>query len=85
MPVIKTKMTNILPFEPHFTCFLGSPLGLFLTLRGANAVFEQLNTLPSGIVGDDEGISQHISPFTLPSGAVYNIFHPSDPVGKYYV
>jgi hypothetical protein len=85
MPVIKTKMTNILPFEPHFTCFLGSPLGLFLTLRGANAVFEQLSTKSSGIVGDDEGISQHISPFTLPSGAVYNIFHPSDPVGKYYV
>lgn len=82
MPTIKSKMTNILPFEPHFTCFLGSPLGLFLTLRGANTVFERLRESSSNSIGDDEDPSHEVSSFTLPSGAVYNIFHPSDPVGK---
>jgi len=83
-PSLHAPMTHTIPFVPEFTIFLGSPIGLFLTLRGAHAVFDQLlqmeltekAKLDNGI--DD--ISSITSPFTLPSGSIYNIFHPSDPV-----
>jgi phospholipase DDHD1 len=60
-----------LPFTPQHTIFLGSPLGIFLTLRGAHAVFESLRNSSS---------SSPVSSFTLPTQSVFNIFHPSDPV-----
>jgi len=82
MPRLKKEMLKTLPFEPHFSCFLGSPLGLFLTLRGANDVFEKLRTEASGVNSNNDDLTFETSPFTLPSGAIYNIFHPSDPVGK---
>jgi hypothetical protein len=51
---------------------LGAPIGLFLTLRGAHAVFDDLR---NNTVGKPKA-----SPFTLPSGSIHNIFHPSDPI-----
>ncbi len=62
----------VIPFEPEFTMFVGSPIGLFLSLRGAHAVFDSIR--------DTHPQKPRISPFTLPTKAVYNIFSPSDPV-----
>lgn len=85
-PTLTRPMQQTIPFSPEYTIFLGSPLGLFLTLRGSHAVFESLrqeavlraresSTLP------DEVILQRVpSPFHLPTNYLYNIFHPSDPV-----
>lgn len=74
-PTLSKPMKRILPFEPHHTIFLGSPIGLFLTLRGAHPVFDAMrDNLPDG-PGKPEA-----SPFRLPTKTVHNIFHPSDPV-----
>ena len=74
-PSLPRPMKLILPFEPHHTIFLGSPIGLFLTLRGAHPVFDALrDKLPKG-PGRPKA-----SPFRLPSKGIHNIFHPSDPV-----
>ena len=62
-------MAAAIPFEPEHTFFWGSPLGIFLTLRGAHPVFEELRYE-----------SSLVSSFTLPTKSLYNIFHPSDPV-----
>lgn len=92
-----TKKMKPIPFFPDFTIFLGSPLGLFLTLRGAHPVFDELRVAAvqeaqekavevaeaKADCADTEETSVSLplaSPFTLPSGAIYNIFHPSDPV-----
>lgn len=91
-PSLPKKMTHSIPFVPHLTIFVGSPLGLFLTLRGAHAVFdEMLQTATMDAKQKAEMNAKHhadydelflpvTSPFTLPSGSIYNIFHPSDPV-----
>mmetsp|Transcript_31852 Transcript_31852/g.46433 ORF Transcript_31852/g.46433 Transcript_31852/m.46433 type:complete len:674 (-) Transcript_31852:279-2300(-) len=90
-PTLHKQLTKTLPFNPDFTFFLGSPLGLFLTLRGAHPVFDEMRIFAKTDVmevnGDDNDVvyvenptSPYSSPFTLPSGAIYNIFHPSDPV-----
>jgi len=94
-PCLPKKMTQTIPFTPDMTVFLGSPIGLFLTLRGAHPVFDELRAVAEAeraslIPCDDEedetpppvfDISPIIcSPFSLPTGALYNIFHPSDPV-----
>jgi hypothetical protein len=42
MPTLKRPMESALPFMPDSVFLLGSPLGLFLTLRGANTIFESL-------------------------------------------
>ena len=68
-PSLTRPMAAAIPFEPEHTFFWGSPLGIFLTLRGAHPVFEELR---------DE--SSLVSSFTLPTKSLYNIFHPSDPV-----
>jgi hypothetical protein len=44
-------------------------------LRGAHPVFDELRKN-----GNDETDETNISPFTLPSGSVHNVFHPSDPI-----
>lgn len=69
-PSLTRPMTAAIPFEPEHTFFWGSPLGIFLTLRGAHPVFEELR---------DDSVSL-VSTFTLPTKSLYNIFHPSDPV-----
>ena len=81
-PCTVGKVANTIPFVPKFTMFVGSPLGLFLTLRGARPIFDELRLMEmQSTVGKVPDASlQPSSPFTLPSGAVYNIFHPSDPV-----
>uniref|UniRef100_A0A6V0AGG1 DDHD domain-containing protein n=1 Tax=Pseudo-nitzschia australis TaxID=44445 RepID=A0A6V0AGG1_9STRA len=71
-PLLPKALERVLPFEPDFTMFMGSPIGLFLSLRGAHAVFDAIR--------DAHSQKPLISPFTLPTGAVYNIFSPSDPV-----
>ena len=109
-PSLPKPMTKCIPFVPDFTLFLGSPLGMFLSLRGAHAVFDEMLQMSIHIARakatevaaeaeamsamvDAKEVNMHIrqdmlppmevpvaSPFTLPSGSIYNIFHPSDPV-----
>lgn len=98
-PSLPKPLNKVIPFVPAFTIFLGSPVGLFLTLRGAHAVFDKMRkaavhdaakkaseaseaTAEANNDNDDEAvfIFPVASPFTLPSDAIYNIFHPSDPV-----
>jgi DDHD domain len=71
-PALPKPLEKYLPFEPDFTIFLGSPVGLFLSLRGAHAVFDNLR----------QAHPDHpkAAPFNLPTRALYNIFSPSDPV-----
>lgn len=71
-PALPKPLDKYLPFEPDFTIFLGSPLGLFLTLRGAHAVFDELRQ-----AHPDHPLA---SPFNLPTRALYNIYNPSDPI-----
>ena len=81
-PSLPRRMTKTIPFVPSFTFFLGSPIGLFLTLRGARPHFTAM--ISNGdMQNKDSDITAKIhqsSPFHLPSGSVYNIFSPSDPV-----
>lgn len=93
-PCLPKKMSQTIPFTPELTIFLGSPIGLFLTLRGAHPVFDEMRAIAEAeraslIPCDNEeaepprvfDISPIIcSPFSLPTGNLYNIFHPSDPV-----
>lgn len=95
-PSLPKPFSKCIPFTPEFTIFLGSPIGLFLTLRGAHAVFDEMRLLS---VVDEKQKAKHsqqddgsqgaskiqtqvpiVSPFSLPSGSIYNIFHPSDPI-----
>jgi len=93
-PSLPKPMTKVIPFVPEFTIFLGSPVGLFLTLRGAHAVFDEMrqaevleaakkaSEASEETEAEDPAIFTFplASPFKLPSEAIYNIFHPSDPV-----
>eukprot|EP00579_Thalassiosira_antarctica_P017591 CAMPEP_0201928006 /NCGR_PEP_ID=MMETSP0903-20130614/19947_1 /ASSEMBLY_ACC=CAM_ASM_000552 /TAXON_ID=420261 /ORGANISM="Thalassiosira antarctica, Strain CCMP982" /LENGTH=680 /DNA_ID=CAMNT_0048466351 /DNA_START=223 /DNA_END=2265 /DNA_ORIENTATION=- len=94
-PCMRKKMLQTIPFTPDMTVFLGSPIGLFLSLRGAHPVFDEMRAIAEAeraslIPCDNEeaaapprvfDVSPIIcSPFSLPTGALYNIFHPSDPV-----
>jgi hypothetical protein len=89
-PCLPKKMLTTIPFIPDLMIFLGSPIGLFLTLRGAHPIFDEMRAIAEAeraklIPCDDEeaepprvfNVSPIIcSPFSLPAGAVYNIFHP---------
>merc|ERR1719223_1586480 len=79
-PSLTQPMKKKIPFIPKFTFFLGSPLGLFLTLRNARPMFDKIrySHIEKDSTAGDAVVET--SPFTLPSGSVYNIFHPSDPV-----
>ena len=81
-PRLPIRMTKSIPFVPHATILLGSPLGMFLTLRGAHPVFEEMRLVSESASWSRDRNEEEvlISPFRLPSGAIYNIFHPSDPV-----
>ena len=96
-PCLPKRMTQTIPFKPDMTIFLGSPIGLFLTLRGAHPVFDEMRAVAEAeraslIPCDDEEadrpppvfkLDPHpviCSPFELPTSALYNVFHPSDPV-----
>lgn len=61
-----------LPFAVHTAIFLGSPLGMFLSLRGAHKAFDEMR------LQDDAAAV--VSPFTLPVQRLVNIFNASDPV-----
>jgi len=74
-PILPSPLKQKLVFTPEYILFLGSPIGLFLSLRGASNSFSKYSTLSSD---DNDGL---ISSFALPvSNGLYNIFHPSDPV-----
>lgn len=93
-PTLPNEMTTHIDFEPNFTFFLGSPLGCMLTLRGAHKCFDeliQIKRVEALLAAADSGeedaavkvvqsASDVISPFTLPSKTIYNIYHPSDPI-----
>jgi len=97
-PILTRDIQVSLPFVPESTIFLGSPLGLFLSLRGAHPVLDELRKNGDEFKRDESGssegideslhvmvsepdpISTKVSPFTLPSGEIFNIFHPADPV-----
>eukprot|EP00957_Ditylum_brightwellii_P060129 4566289-Ditylum_brightwellii.AAC.1 len=59
-PTLHKQLTKTLPFNPDFTFFLGSPLGLFLTLRGAHPVFDEMRIFAKTDVmevnGDDNDV-----------------------------
>ena len=93
-PSLPKMITKCIDFEPEFTFFFGSPLGNMLTLRGAHEEFDEMiktkkevidltrendDTSDVKIVTEDILVDM-ISPFTLPTKSLYNIFHPSDPV-----
>eukprot|EP00804_Cyclotella_cryptica_P010135 CCRYP_018498-RB/>CCRYP_018498-RB protein AED:0.40 eAED:0.40 QI:216/0.6/0.66/1/1/1/6/0/631 len=94
-PCLPKKMTRTIPFIPEITVFLGSPVGLFLTLRGAHSVFDEMRAVAEAEraslipCDNDEADPPPVfnvtpiicSPFSLPTKALYNIFHPS-PDGK---
>lgn len=71
-PSLPQPYDKVIPFEPEFTMFIGSPIGLFLSLRGAHDAFDFIRDMHPG--------KPRVSPFTLPTKAAYNIFSPSDPV-----
>ena len=89
-PCLPKKMTRTIPFNPEMTVFLGSPVGLFLTLRGAHSVFDEMRAVAEAEraslipCDNDEAEPPPVfnvtpiicSPFSLPTKALYNIFHP---------
>jgi len=84
-PALTRKMSKTIPFCPKFSWFLGSPLGMFLSLRGARPLFNDMIVEKPASKEDKETFGESLqhyptSPFVLPSGSVYNIFHPSDPI-----
>jgi DDHD domain len=119
-PSLPKKMKECISFTPANTIFIGSPIGMFLTLRGAHAVFDAMRqdavenakqlaqeasvaatqavvvaaaasaaVVPSGTAAAAAAATATApvivelpmaSPFELPTGGLYNIFHPSDPV-----
>lgn len=86
-PTLLKPMTQKVNFVPDSVFLLGSPIGLFLSLRGAHQLFNHLRTMQTI---QEKPIEESISPsspslydtspFTLPCSSIYNIFHPSDPV-----
>jgi hypothetical protein len=70
-PTLTRPLLETIPFVPDHTLFLGSPLGLFLSLRGAHLYFDSLRDKAGGTAG-----VPRTSPFTLPTKSLYNIFHP---------
>ena len=72
-PSVLPPMTDIIPFVPEYSILLGSPMGMFLSLRNASQLFHVVSS-------EGMGPASHISSFTLPTNQLYNIFHPSDPV-----
>lgn len=89
-PSLPKRITKTLPFTPSFTFLLGSPIGLFLTLRGARPHFHDMLQQAKLSKKNNEGggdNNQHnesayhdASPFSLSTRSLYNIFSPSDPV-----
>lgn len=89
-PCLPKKMLQTIPFTPDLTLFFGSPIGLFLTLRGAHPVFDEMRAVAEAeraslIPCDSDELEPPpvfnispiiVSPFTLPTKALYNIFHP---------
>ncbi len=74
-PSVFPPITDTIPFVPEYSILLGSPMGMFLSLRNASRLFHQETESTSSA---DQNHS--VSSFTLPTNHLYNIFHPSDPV-----
>jgi hypothetical protein len=73
-----TKFT--LPFRPHAFMAMGSPLGLFFSIRNSahSMMFGQVKEHESDVTIEDVVMSQC---FVLPTcSTFYNVFHPHDPV-----
>ncbi|KAL7567945.1 hypothetical protein ACA910_019655 [Epithemia clementina (nom. ined.)] len=85
-PTLPTGFQDTIHFEPKVTVLLGSPLGMFLTMRGAHAVFDAMRksneatTTANGGKKEELAAADTASPFTLPTKSLYNVFNPSDPV-----
>ena len=89
-PRLPERMTNTVNFTPTVTILLGSPLAMFLSLRGAYPALQKIEMMfksesPLGLeeLADDDDIDYKLvwtNPFHLTSSNVINIFHPSDPV-----
>jgi len=73
-PSLLRPIEKPLPFHPEFVLFLGSPIGLFLSLRGSNFS----NTM--NIKEESENQYSLSSLFAMPCKSLYNVFHPTDPV-----
>ena len=71
-PELDRPIECAIPFVPEFTMLLGSPIGTFLNHRMARADFDAIR--------DNHPTNPEISPFVLPTKALYNIFNASDPV-----
>jgi len=89
-PSLTKTLDASIPFVPECTILLGSPLGIFLTLRGAHPVFDQFRKAAAEEAQIKADAAQPgmdapteipiTSTFSLPTTSLYNIFHPSDPV-----
>ncbi len=66
-----------LPFRPHAFLALGSPLGLFLSIRKNASTMRQTSIGPYPIVEDFPVTKSYSFPTC---SAFYNLFHPHDPV-----
>mmetsp|Transcript_16423 Transcript_16423/g.38833 ORF Transcript_16423/g.38833 Transcript_16423/m.38833 type:complete len:341 (+) Transcript_16423:1023-2045(+) len=80
-PTLATPIKATIPFTPKATIFLGSPVGMFLTMRGCRPVFDAMRKPERG--NDDVSMNEGIprtSPFELPTASLYNIFNGNDPV-----
>ena len=75
-PSVLPPITDTIPFVPEYSILLGSPMGMFLSLRNASRLFHHEPETSSS--SSDQYHS--VSSFTLPTNHLYNIFHPSDPV-----
>lgn len=78
-PTLTQPMSETIPFVPEHTLFLGSPVGLFLTLRGAHPFFDSMrNIVPRDVTNTSDPLllPPTVSPFSLPTYSLYNIFHP---------
>ena len=93
-PRLPERMTCTINFTPTVTILLGSPLAMFLSLRGAYPALQKIETMLNSeyspglgdekeelIDGDNTDYKLvSTNPFHLTSSTVINIFHPSDPV-----
>eukprot|EP00815_Leptocylindrus_aporus_P009464 CAMPEP_0116056678 /NCGR_PEP_ID=MMETSP0322-20121206/4157_1 /TAXON_ID=163516 /ORGANISM="Leptocylindrus danicus var. apora, Strain B651" /LENGTH=658 /DNA_ID=CAMNT_0003540541 /DNA_START=143 /DNA_END=2119 /DNA_ORIENTATION=+ len=63
-PTLQSSFGKTIPFEPDFVILAGSPVGMFLTLRGAHESFDQLRVRSKAksvadSLSDDEGDEAH--------------------------
>lgn len=76
LPPLDRPLSQVINFQPHFTIFLGSPLGLFLSLRGPQDISGNTFTLPTkyayNIFHPSDPVAYRIEP-------LLNEIYPKDP------